>query len=110
MCKCGCNSCGVNMGPLLKENRVKHLLSKTLQYHIDKKIPIFETRYSVGSNDYLSLIVETRKMYSRNIIDLCEEDEKLIKNRLNTYLPQEHTSKKSKKNLIREIIKNKLKI
>jgi len=79
MCSCGCNTCETKIrGPLLTEGKVKSLLSEGLQYHIDKKIPLFETVYRIGSDKHLSLIKEARKMYSRNVIDLCEEDEALI--------------------------------
>ena len=84
MCKCGCNTCETK-GPLLTEGKVKSLLSEGLQYHIDKKLPLFETVYRIGSNKHLSLIKEARKMYSRNIIDLCEEDEALIKTHLGEF-------------------------
>jgi hypothetical protein len=77
MCNCGCNTCETK-GPLLTEGKVKSLLSEGLQYHIDKKIPLFETIYRIGSDKHLALIKEARKMYSRNVIDLCEEDEALI--------------------------------
>tara|TARA_R100001224_G_scaffold36574_1_gene20754 strand:- start:1263 stop:1964 length:702 start_codon:yes stop_codon:yes gene_type:complete len=79
MNNCGCNNI---RGPLLTENKVKSLLSENLQYHLDKDIPLFESVFRIGSNAHLKLIKEARKMYSRNIIDLCEEDEHLIK----TYL------------------------
>ena len=80
MCKkCGCNTCENEMiGPLLTESKVKSLLSEGLQYHIDKQIPLFETVYRIGSDAHLALIKEARKMYSRNVIDLCEEDKELI--------------------------------
>ena len=84
MCKCGCNTCETK-GPLLTEGKVKSLLSEGLQYHIDKKIPLFETVYRIGSKKHLSLIKEARKMYSRNVIDLCEEDEALIKTHLGEF-------------------------
>jgi hypothetical protein len=86
MCSCGCNTCETKIrGPLLTESKVKSLLSEGLQYHIDKKIPLFETVYRIGSDKHLSLIKEARKMYSRNIIDLCEEDEHLIKTHLGEF-------------------------
>ena len=86
MCKkCGCNTCETIRGPLLTESKVKSLLSEGLQYHIDKQIPLFETIYRIGSDSHLSLIKEARKMYSRNVIDLCEEDEKLIKTHLGEF-------------------------
>ena len=84
MCNCGCNTCETK-GPLLTEGKVKSLLSEGLQYHIDKKIPLFETVYRIGSNKHLALIKEARKMYSRNVIDLCEEDEALIKTHLGEF-------------------------
>ncbi len=86
MCSCGCNTCETKIqGPLLTEGKVKSLLSEGLQYHIDKKIPLFETVYRIGSEKHLSLIKEARKMYSRNVIDLCEEDEALIKTHLGEF-------------------------
>ena len=86
MCNCGCNTCETKIrGPLLTEGKVKSLLSEGLQYHIDKQIPLFETVYRIGSDKHLALIKEARKMYSRNIIDLCEEDEALIKTHLGEF-------------------------
>jgi hypothetical protein len=86
MCKCGCNTCETKTkGPLLTEGKVKSLLSEGLQYHIDKKIPLFETVYRIGSDKHLALIKEARKMYSRNVIDLCEDDEALIKTHLGEF-------------------------
>ena len=86
MCKkCGCNTCETIKGPLLTESKVKSLLSEGLKYHIDKQIPLFETIYRIGSDSHLSLIKEARKLYSRNVIDLCEEDVKLIKTHLGEF-------------------------
>ena len=86
MCSCGCNTCETKIrGPLLTEGKVKSLLSEGLQYHIDKQIPLFETVYRIGSDKHLSLIKEARKMYSRGIIDLCEDDEHLIKTHLGEF-------------------------
>ena len=88
MCKCGCNTCEVKIkGPLLTENKqsIKPLLSEGLNYHINKKIPLFETVYRIGSEKHLSLIREVRKLYSRGIIDLCEEDKDIIKTHLGEF-------------------------
>jgi hypothetical protein len=86
MCSCGCNTCEIKItGPLLTEGKVKSLLSEGLQYHIDKQIPLFETVYRIGSEKHLSLIKEARKMYSRGVIDLCEDDEHLIKTHLGEF-------------------------
>ena len=82
MCqKCGCNTCETEIkGPLLTEGKakIKSSLSEGLQYHIDKKIPLSETVYRIGSDAHLSLIKEARKLYSRNVIELCEEDKALV--------------------------------
>jgi hypothetical protein len=109
MCKkCGCNTCESIRGPLLTEGKVKSLLSEGLQYHIDKKIPLFETVYRIGSDKHLALIKEARKMYSRNIIDLCEDDEALIKTHLGEFALYEQTSTVSKRRAGAEL-KQKLK-
>jgi len=96
MCqKCGCNTCETEIkGPLLTEGKakIKSSLSEGLQYHIDKKIPLFETVYRIGSEKHLALIKEARKMYSRNIIDLCEEDEALIGTHLGEFALYEGVS------------------
>ena len=88
MCNCGCNTCETKIrGPLLTEGKakVKSLLSENLQYHLDNNIPLFESVFRIGSNAHLSLIREARKMYSRDIIDLCEEDEHIIKTHLGEF-------------------------
>ena len=88
MCKCGCGTCETKIrGPLLTEGKVKvkALLSENLQYHLDKDIPLFESVFRIGSDAHLNLIREARKMYSRDIIDLCEEDEALIKTHLGEF-------------------------
>ena len=84
-CKCGCNTCETIKGPLLTEGKVKSLLSENLQYHLDKNIPLFESVFRIGSDAHLNLIREARKMYSRDIIDLCEEDEHIIKTHLGEF-------------------------
>ena len=116
MCNCGCNTCETKIrGPLLTESKVKSLLSEGLQYHIDKKIPLFETVYRIGSDKHLALIKEARKMYSRNVIDLCEEDEALIKTHLGEFalyegesvpldLPMLNESKYEKEETIQQTI------
>jgi len=82
MCKCGCNTCETKTtGPLLTEIKVKSLLSENLQFHIDQNIPLCESK--LGLKSKALLIKEARKMYSRNILDLSEEDEVLIKTYLN---------------------------
>ena len=95
MCqKCGCNTCETIRGPLLTEGKVevKPLLSENLQYHLDKNIPLFESVFRIGSNAHLKLIKEARKMYSRDIIDLCEDDVQLIKTNIGEFAMYEGES------------------
>ena len=93
-CNCGCGTCETIRGPLLTEGKVKvkSLLSENLQYHLDKNIPLFESVFRIGSDAHLNLIREARKMYSRDIIDLCEEDEGLIKTHLGEFAMYEGES------------------
>ena len=87
MCqKCGCNTYEAPIqGPLLTEGKVKSLISENLQYHIDKNIPLFESIFRIGSNSHLSLIKEARKLYSRNLINLSEDDTQIIKTHLGEF-------------------------
>ena len=78
MCqKCGCNTCETKItGPLLTESKVKSLLSENLQFHIDENIPLSESK--LGLKSKLLLLKEAKKMYSRNILDLSEEDVNIV--------------------------------
>ena len=79
MCSCGCNTCETKIrGPLLTEGRVKKLISENLSYHIDNNISLMENVFRIGSDAHLSMIKEARKLYTRNVLDLCEEDEALM--------------------------------
>ena len=82
MDNCGC---GNIKGPLLTEGKSKSLLTEGFKYHMEKNVPLFESIYRIGSKQHLSLIKEARKMYSRNVIDLCEDDEALIKTHLGEF-------------------------
>ena len=75
MSDCGCNN---TRGPLLTEGKSKNILTEGFQYHIDQNIPLFESVYRIGSKKHLLLIKEARKLYSRDLINLCEEDINLV--------------------------------
>ena len=78
-CGCGCGCGGKKIkSPVLKESKVKDLLSEGLTYHIDNKISLSESKYKVGSEEHLSLIREARKLYSRGIIEVSETDKELL--------------------------------
>ena len=86
MCKCGCNTCETKIrGPLLTEGRVKKLISENLQYHIDNNISLMENVFRIGSDAHLSMIKEARKLYSRGVLDLCEEDEGLMETHIGEF-------------------------
>ena len=87
MCKCGCNTCETKIrGPLLTEGLIsKSLISENLQYHIDKNIPLMENVFRIGSDAHLSMIKEARKLYTRGVLDLCEEDEALMETHIGEF-------------------------
>ena len=86
MCNCGCNTCETKIrGPLLTEGRVKKLVSENLQYHINENIPLMESVFRIGSDAHLSLIKEARKLYSRGVLDLCEEDQGIMETHLGEF-------------------------
>ena len=86
MCKCGCNTCETKIrGPLLTEGKVQQLISENLQYHIDKNIPLMENVFRIGSDAHLSMIKEAKKLYSRGVVDLCEEDKGLMKTHIGEF-------------------------
>ena len=76
MCKCGCNTCDTKSTALvLKESKFVHTpISEGLKYHIDNKIPLNENIYRIGSKEYMKLYEEARSLYSRNKLDVSEDD------------------------------------
>ena len=80
-CGCGCNDCG-GKAPILTEGKVKHLISEGLQYHIDKKISLFESIYRIGSEKHLELIREARALWIRGIIEVSDDDKGLLETHL----------------------------
>jgi hypothetical protein len=77
-CGCGCNTCHLTEAVLLKENKHRQILSESLTYHIDNKIPLTENVFRYGSNRFLSLWKEARYLYSRNMIDVSEADKSIL--------------------------------
>ena len=84
-CNCGCGGAKVK-SPILKEGKVKDLLSEGLNYHIDNKISLFECEYRIGSEAHLSLIRESRKLYSRGIIEVSDVDKALLETDLGHFI------------------------
>lgn len=61
---------------LLTEDKV----SKNLQYHLDKEIPLHENAFRYGTEAQLSLFKEVRKLYNENKLYLNPEDRWLVEN------------------------------
>ena len=80
MCKCGCNTCDIaSKSVLLNENIApKEILSEGLKHHIDNNKPLTEHLYRAGSRAYFDLWGEARAMYSRNILEIKNEDDLAI--------------------------------
>ena len=77
MCKCGCDSCGVNATPLMLNESLapKQILSEGLKHHMDNNKPLTEHLYRAGSTNYFNLWAEARSLYSREILDFTNEDD-----------------------------------
>ena len=83
-CGCGCNDCG-GKAPILTEGKVKHLISEGLQYHMDKKIQLYESVYRIGSEKHFALINEARKLWVRGLIDVSEDDQAILETHLGNF-------------------------
>lgn len=67
---------------LLRFNEHKEV-SKNLEYHIKEQIPLCESILQVGSESYLDLVNEMRRLHLNGSIEVCEAD-KFILERLQT--------------------------
>ena len=88
MCNCGCNICETKIS--LNESKLPkplapQILSEGLNYHLDNNIPLYENIYQYGSENFFNLLNEARKLYSRGMLDLNEEDEDLIKTHIGSF-------------------------
>ena len=74
MCDCGCNTCDKHM--MLNESLAPiQILSEGLQYHMDNNKPLTEHLYRAGSQSYFNLWAEARSLYTRNILEIQNEDD-----------------------------------
>lgn len=74
-CGCGCNSCQDSAPMTLKTETT---VSKELKYHLDKNIPLHEQVFRIGSEKYNTLINEVRELYTRDLIELCKNDQWIV--------------------------------
>lgn len=78
MCSCGCNTCETK-APLLTEGVLfEQPISENLLYHINNAKPLTENTFRYGSDAFLKLWKEARTLYSRNILNVGEEDEHIL--------------------------------
>ena len=76
MCKCGCNTCDTKSTLMLNESLApRAILSEGLKYHMDANKPLTEHLYRAGSTNYFNLWAEARSLYSRNILEITNEDD-----------------------------------
>jgi len=83
-CNCGCGGCA-KKAPILTEGKVKKILSEGLQYHIDKKVPLHESVYRIGSEKHFALINEARTLWVRGLIDVSEDDQAILETHLGNF-------------------------
>jgi hypothetical protein len=80
-CNCGCHSCENvgNKGPVLNENLgAKIIMTENMQYHVTNKLPITENTFRYGSEAFLNLWAEARKLHEQKAIHLNDEDKELV--------------------------------
>jgi hypothetical protein len=80
-CNCGCHSCENvgNQGPVLNENlSTKTILSENMQHHVINKLPITENLFRYGSEAFLNLWAEARKLYEQKVIFLNDTDKSFL--------------------------------
>ena len=83
-CNCGCGGCG-KKSPVLTEIKVKSTISEGLQYHIDKKVPLHESVYRIGSEKHFALINEARALWVRELINVSEDDQAILETHLGNF-------------------------
>jgi len=76
MCDCGCNTCETKSTLMLNESLApRAILSEGLKHHLDANKPLTEHLYRAGSDNYFNLWAEARSLYSRNILEITNEDD-----------------------------------
>jgi len=77
MCNCGCNVCETKKSTLILNESISspEILSEGLKHHLDANKPLTEHLYRAGSDNYFNLWAEARSLYSRNILEITNEDD-----------------------------------
>jgi D-Tyr-tRNAtyr deacylase len=66
--------------PMKLKESVK--VSEELKYHLDKKITLSENVFRTYSKSFINLINEVRSLYKRGLIELNEEDKRIVESDL----------------------------
>ena len=53
-------------------------ISEELKYHLDKKINLSENIFRIYSDSFINLINEVRSLYNRGLIELNEQDKRIV--------------------------------
>ena len=83
-CGCGCGGCD-KKSPIITEGRIKKAISEGLTYHVENKIPLHESVYRIGSEKHFALINEARKLWTRGLIDVSEDDQAILETHLGNF-------------------------
>jgi hypothetical protein len=75
---CNCENIAPKYSNKLNENSLK--ISLNMKYHIEKELPLCESVFRVGSETYVDLYYEARKLTEQNIILLEGNDKWLLEN------------------------------
>ncbi len=83
-CGCGCNDCD-GKAPIITEGKIKKAISEGLTYHVENKIPLHESVYRIGSEKHFALINEARKLWTRGLINVSEDDQAILETHLGNF-------------------------
>ncbi len=57
-------------------------VSEGLRYHLEREIPLSENRFRLYSKSFVNLINEVRSLYNRGLIELNEQDKRIVESDL----------------------------
>jgi len=81
-CNCGCHSCENvgNKGPVLNESLgTKIIMTENMKHHVDNKTPLTENAFRYGSESFINLWAEARKLHEQKAIFLNDIDKAFIR-------------------------------
>ena len=81
-CNCGCHSCDNvgNKGPVLNENLgTKIIMTENMKHHVNNKTPLTENVFRYGSESFINLWAEARKLHEQKAIFLNDVDKAFLR-------------------------------